>query len=329
MKDLTYMEAAAAEDLPASLSAQRKARLRALADAQAEERDRWIDRSAYFHGDEARYMRFLVPPGLKVLEIGCGTGRLLAALAMSVMAASPGLAQTAGLGAAGELVDPDVLRVCADPSNMPFTDEGGGGFENALAEFVASQTGRKAVAYTWFPMVMGFVRNTLAARRCDTIMGYPQGDELVQNTNAYYRSSYVLIYRRGGDLDGTETLADPKLAGKRVGVVQGTPPVTGLPGAAPGSGLPVFASTFAAIAVHTGSSSAHASRLPPGIRDGPKRAPSSPPDTPEPTNNKPCSASARSRRMVSVKSALPPSPTSRRMASRIFCEPDSLPIHKR
>lgn len=155
-------------------------------------------------------------------------GRLLSALCISVLAASPGLAQTAGLGAAGELVDPDVLRVCADPSNMPFTDQSGEGFENKLAEFVARETDRKSVAYTWFPMVMGFVRNTLAARRCDIIMGYPQGDELVQNTNAYYRSSYVLIYPKGVGLDGTKTLGDPKLAGKRVGVVQGTPPGSSL-----------------------------------------------------------------------------------------------------
>ena len=57
----------------------------------------------------------------------------------------------AGLGAAGELVDPNILRVCADPSNMPFTDESGEGFENKLAELVAQKPGGKSVAYTWFP----------------------------------------------------------------------------------------------------------------------------------------------------------------------------------
>ncbi len=71
----------ATDDLPAALSARRKARIRALADGQAADRDSWIDRNVYFHQDEGRYMRFLVPKGLKVLEIGCGTGRLLAALA--------------------------------------------------------------------------------------------------------------------------------------------------------------------------------------------------------------------------------------------------------
>jgi mxaJ protein len=137
-------------------------------------------------------------------------------------------AQGAGLGAAGELVDPDVLRVCADPSNMPFTDESGEGFENKLAELVAAKTGRKSVSYTWFPMATGFVRNTLRANRCDIIMGYAQGDELVQNTNAYYRSTYVLVFNKNKGLDGVETIEDPKLADKRIGVVGGTPPSTNM-----------------------------------------------------------------------------------------------------
>lgn len=150
---------------------------------------------------------------------------LIAAIAAVPAAA---FAQTAGLGAAGELVDPDVLRVCADPSNMPFTDESGQGFENKLAELVAAKTGRKSVAYTWYPMATGFVRNTLRANRCDIIMGYAQGDELVQNTNAYYRSTYVMVFKKGSGLEGVYTIEDPKLAGKRVGVVAGTPPSANL-----------------------------------------------------------------------------------------------------
>jgi quinoprotein dehydrogenase-associated probable ABC transporter substrate-binding protein len=148
--------------------------------------------------------------------------------AAAALAPANAMAQGAGLGAAGELVDPEVLRVCADPSNMPFTDESGGGFENKLAELIAEKTGRKSVTYTWFPMVTGFVRNTLRANRCDIIMGYAQGDELVQNTNAYYKSAYVLVYRKGGGLDGVETIEDPKLADKRIGVVGGTPPASNM-----------------------------------------------------------------------------------------------------
>jgi mxaJ protein len=143
---------------------------------------------------------------------------------VAALATLPMHAQNAGLGAAGELVDPHILRVCADPSNMPFSDQSGEGFEDKLAKQVATATGRGSVAYTWFPSIAGFVRNTLGANRCDIIMGYPQGDELVQNTNAYYRSSYVLLYEKDGDLRGVETLTDQKLADKRIGVVQGTPP---------------------------------------------------------------------------------------------------------
>ena len=145
------------------------------------------------------------------------------ALMLALVPASA-FSQGAGLGAAGELVDPDVLRVCADPSNMPFSDENGKGFESKLAELVAEKTGRKSVAYTWFPMATGFVRNTLGANRCDIIMGYAQGDELVQNTNAYYRSTYVMVFKKGSGFDGVETIEDPKLAGKRIGIVGGTPP---------------------------------------------------------------------------------------------------------
>jgi quinoprotein dehydrogenase-associated probable ABC transporter substrate-binding protein len=152
----------------------------------------------------------------------------LFAAAASALAPVAALGQGAGLGAAGELVDPEVLRVCADPSNLPFTDESGSGFENKLAELIAEKTGRKSVTYTWFPMVTGFVRNTLRANRCDVIMGYAQGDELVQNTNAYYRSAYVLIYKKGNGLDGVETIEDPKLADKRIGVVGGTPPASNM-----------------------------------------------------------------------------------------------------
>ena len=156
-------------------------------------------------------------------------GIALAAICIPAQALKPTTAWAAsGTRAALELVDPENLRVCADPSSMPYSDESGQGFENKLAELVAEKLGRKAVQYTWFPMATGFVRNTLRANRCDIIMGYPQGDELVQNTNHYYRSAYVLIYKKGGELDGVETLSDPKLAGKRVGVVDTTPPGTSM-----------------------------------------------------------------------------------------------------
>ncbi|HEY0441041.1 MAG TPA: substrate-binding domain-containing protein [Xanthobacteraceae bacterium] len=124
-----------------------------------------------------------------------------------------------------ELIDPKVLRVCADPHSLPFSNDKGEGFENKIAELFAAKLG-KTLAYTWYPQSVGFVRNTLAAHRCDVIVGYPQGDELVQNTNAYYRTSYALVFRPGAGLDDLVSFADPRLQDKRIGVVAGTPPAT-------------------------------------------------------------------------------------------------------
>jgi quinoprotein dehydrogenase-associated probable ABC transporter substrate-binding protein len=122
-----------------------------------------------------------------------------------------------------ELIDPKVLRVCADPHNMPFSTEKREGFENKVAELFAEKLGR-GLAYAWYPQATGFVRNTLAAHRCDVIMGAPQGDDLVQVTNPYYRTAYALVFKRDSGLDGVDTLEDPRLKNKHIGVVAGTPP---------------------------------------------------------------------------------------------------------
>jgi quinoprotein dehydrogenase-associated probable ABC transporter substrate-binding protein len=122
-----------------------------------------------------------------------------------------------------ELIDPKVLRVCADPSNMPFSTDKGEGFENKLAELVANKLG-KGLSYSWYPQATGFVRNTLAAHKCDLIMGIPQGDDIVQVTNPYYRTAYALVFKQGHGLEGVDTLGDPRLKGKRIGIVAGTPP---------------------------------------------------------------------------------------------------------
>jgi len=134
-------------------------------------------------------------------------------------------AQGAGLDAEFELVDPKVLRVCADPNNLPFSNEKGEGFENRIAELLAAKL-NKTLAYVWYPQATGFVRNTLGAHRCDLIPGFPLGDELVQSTNPYYRTAYALVIRPGTGLDDLDTLADPRLREKRIGIVAGTPPAT-------------------------------------------------------------------------------------------------------
>jgi quinoprotein dehydrogenase-associated probable ABC transporter substrate-binding protein len=122
-----------------------------------------------------------------------------------------------------ELVDPKVFRVCADPHNMPFSTDREEGFENKLAQLFAAQLG-KSLSYTWYPQAPGFVRNTLRAYKCDVLMGMPQGDDIVQITNPYYRTAYALATKQGSGLDGVDTLRDPRLKGKHLGVVAGTPP---------------------------------------------------------------------------------------------------------
>jgi quinoprotein dehydrogenase-associated probable ABC transporter substrate-binding protein len=106
---------------------------------------------------------------------------------------------------------------------MPFSDEQGEGFENKLAELFAEKLG-KSLAYAWYPQATGFVRNTLGAHKCDVIMGFPQGNDILQSTNPYYRTSYALVFKSGAGLDGVEALSDPRLKGKRIGIVAGTPP---------------------------------------------------------------------------------------------------------
>src|SRR5690242_2755210 len=73
---------------------------------------------------------------------------------------------------------PGALRVCADPNNLPFSNEKGQGFENRIAELVAKDLG-KTVEYTWFPQRRGFLKNTLKAKKCDVVMSVPAGYDMV------------------------------------------------------------------------------------------------------------------------------------------------------
>jgi len=147
-----------------------------------------------------------------------GTATLLAVLTGMTIAPAPA-AETHR----SDLVNRTALRVCADPANLPFSNEKSEGFENKIADMVAAEF-KVPVEYTWFPQATGFIRQTLFAKRCDVVIGYAQGDELVLNTNHYYRSTYALIYRAGGALDGVDSLADSRLRNKRIGVIAGTPP---------------------------------------------------------------------------------------------------------
>lgn len=126
-----------------------------------------------------------------------------------------------------DLVSATAFRVCADPAAYPVSDESGRGYENRLAGLFARELGLP-VEYIWYPMATGFIRNTLRTNRCDVVMGYAQGDEMVLNTNHYLTSSYVLIVPADGPLSGVGTLSDHALQGRRIGIVAGSPPATHL-----------------------------------------------------------------------------------------------------
>ena len=129
------------------------------------------------------------------------------------------------LGAAAqtaELIARTELRICADPNDLPFSNKAGEGFENKIAELIGQDLA-VPVSYVWFPQVVGFVRNTLRAHQCDLVMGAVSGDAVMDNTNPYYHSGYVLVSRRDSFIQA-HSVADPALADKRIGLVAATPP---------------------------------------------------------------------------------------------------------
>jgi mxaJ protein len=113
---------------------------------------------------------------------------------------------------------PRVLRVCADPNNMPFSERDGGGFENAIAELLAKEL-HATVHYTWWAQRRGFVRNTLNAGSCDVIVGVPSGFDPVLTTKPYYRSAYAFVARQTpGQERPIQSFDDPRLRDLRIGV---------------------------------------------------------------------------------------------------------------
>ncbi len=134
-------------------------------------------------------------------------------------------AAAGGAGAQAAIAD-GTLRVCADPQNMPFSNEKGEGFENKLVDLIAAKLDLH-VTYAWLPQVVGHVATLPDDMDCDILMGYAQGTGLIEDTNPYYRTSYVLIYRHNDkSLGGVESLADQRLKNKTIGILARTPPVS-------------------------------------------------------------------------------------------------------
>ena len=140
-----------------------------------------------------------------------GTAALLAAL----------LSPTSW-GQTAELIDRTELRICADPSDLPLSNKAGEGFENKIAELIGQDL-NLPVSYVWFPQVVGFVRNTLRAHQCDLVMGAVSGDSVMEDTNPYYHSGYMIVSRADAGIKA-HAIGDPALSDKRIGLVAATPP---------------------------------------------------------------------------------------------------------
>jgi len=109
-----------------------------------------------------------------------------------------------------------VLRICADPNNLPYSNSKQQGFENKIAQLIARDLGAR-VEYSWWPQRRGFVRNTLRAGTCDCIIGVPSNFELALPTQPYYRSSYLFVSRKDRHL-GITSFDDPRLRRLKIGV---------------------------------------------------------------------------------------------------------------
>lgn len=133
----------------------------------------------------------------------------LAAVLPCVIAPGPVVAQSPAQAR-------DELRVCADPNNLPFSNQAEEGFENKIAELIAAEMNARVV-YTWWPQRRGFVRNTLREYKCDVVMGVPSSFELVLATKPYYRSTYVFVYPKNKGYE-IRSFDDPILRELKIGV---------------------------------------------------------------------------------------------------------------
>ncbi len=156
------------------------------------------------------------------------------ALAAAVLAALGVAGAAAQPPSAADAPERKVLKVCQDPNNLPFSNTGGEGFENKIAELFGHDLGLP-VSYYGFPNRMNFIRNTLRYKLptedypCDIVMGVPAGFDQVSVTRPYYRSTYSLVYPKGKGLDAIRSSDDllalprERLATLRIGLYDRSP----------------------------------------------------------------------------------------------------------
>jgi mxaJ protein len=107
------------------------------------------------------------------------------------------------------------LRICADPSNLPFSNTRGQGFENVLAQMVAHDLQRD-IQFVWWPQRARFVEKRLKAQTCDLVMAVTSTFDLMVPTQPYYRSTYVFVSRSDRNINAA-SLTDASLKNYKVG----------------------------------------------------------------------------------------------------------------
>jgi mxaJ protein len=154
--------------------------------------------------------------------------QLVVALSVIAMAASPALAAQLR----PNVGKPGVLRVCADPDNMPLSNQKGEGYEQRIAELIAKDWNAK-IEYAWWPVRRGFFSRALNGRYCDVAIEAPAGLDMAGVTKPYFRSGYVLVTRKDRNLD-VKALSDPRLKKLKIGInllnsdAENTPPAMAL-----------------------------------------------------------------------------------------------------
>lgn len=161
----------------------------------------------------------------------------LVAVALCYTAIASGAVQAQGEAMPNNDGADGVLRVCADPNNMPLSNSKGEGYENRIASQMASDFGYK-LEYTYFPQRMGFVRHTLREKepdseryKCDLIIGVPKGYDMTSTTQPYLRSTYAMVFTKTPELANVNTpddllkLPPDQLHKLRFGIFSQTPAV--------------------------------------------------------------------------------------------------------
>jgi mxaJ protein len=115
----------------------------------------------------------------------------------------------------------DEFKVCADPENMPFSNNKQEGFEDKIAQVLAQDLGKK-LSFTYAYSRQGFFRNTLGANRCDVVIGTTSDSDMMRTSKPYYRAGHVYVWRKASNYNITDWTS-PDLRKGFIGVIDHSP----------------------------------------------------------------------------------------------------------